>query len=177
MTKLEGLLSRCKELIKTQKEQLAEKETQIGEQTEKLAAASKWQAERDSLAAQLAESARDKLDAEQRIVVLNEQVDILKANVEKAQKRCADLNSELDEKSNLFQKQFQLFIKRTRRSRTRCTLKSPRCNMTSNKSSSSSQNRRPKRTMLYSRAHANNSSKASSGAHSSVLNSTSRVAK
>ena len=111
--KLENLLAKCRELIKDQKEQLASKESVISEQKEQLARLANACEERDETKKLIQNSdeqlKKSKVVFEEREAVLNEKNSVLMANVEKLQKRLADLNSELEEKGNLFQKQFQLF--------------------------------------------------------------------
>lgn len=106
-------MTKCKDVIKTQKEQLIEKETLLGEQKSTLERLGGVERERDALAIQvksLSESLeKSRRDYEEKLVNLNEQKAILSASVEKLQKRGADLNQELEEKGSLFQKQFQMF--------------------------------------------------------------------
>lgn len=106
-------MTKCKDVIKSQKEQLAEKETLLSEQKSTIDRLVVVERERDALSIQV-KSLSDALDKQRRdydeqIVNLNEQKAILSASCEKLHKRSADLNQELEEKGSLFQKQFQVF--------------------------------------------------------------------
>jgi hypothetical protein len=95
VTKLETLLSRCKELIKTQKASLAEKEKQIGEQEALLEKKESAEKRADEMAAELAHL---RGDYELRLGASNDLNASLNTSVERLQKRCTDLSMELDEK-------------------------------------------------------------------------------
>ncbi|CAF0851109.1 unnamed protein product [Brachionus calyciflorus] len=111
--KLEILLRKCRELIKTQKQNLTEKEELCNTQQEKLAKLEATEALNLELTTKIQNLEKDlensKRDFEGREINLNEEKSILQQNIDKLTKRCNDLNMELEEKGNLFQKQFQLF--------------------------------------------------------------------
>lgn len=106
-------MTKCKDVIKSQKEQLGEKETLLAEQKSTIERLVLVERERDALNIQvksLSETLeKTRRDYDEQIVNLNEQKTILTGSVEKLQKRTSDLNQELDEKGSLFQRQFQMF--------------------------------------------------------------------
>lgn len=113
--KLETLLTRCKELIKTQKATLAEKEKTVSDQTELLEKKAILETDLEAYkkkTVDLESRLKDMQDDyEMRLSMSNDLNASLSASVERTQKRCNDLNMELDEKGNLFQQQFQVFQK------------------------------------------------------------------
>lgn len=113
--KLETLLTRCKELIKTQKATLAEKEKTVSDQTELLEKKAMLETDLEAYkkkTVDLESRLKDMQDDyEMRLSASNDLNASLSASVERTQKRCNDLNMELDEKGNLFQQQFQVFQK------------------------------------------------------------------
>ena len=102
--KLETLLSRCKELIKTQKQNIADKDKTINEHTELLE--KKKNVEKD-----LNDFKKRTAELELKLAGSTDLNESLQGSVDRMQKRFDDLNMELDEKGNLFQVQFQVFQK------------------------------------------------------------------
>ncbi len=95
LAKLETLLSRCKDLIKTQKASLAEKEKLIGGLEAQLEKKGRDEKNLEEMAAELKHV---KEDYEMRLSASNDMNISLNSSVERLQKRCTDLSMELDEK-------------------------------------------------------------------------------
>ncbi len=113
-------MARCKDIIKTQKEQLNEKESEMSKLKEDLSRKESVEIEKSNCLAKLSkaeieiknfntsiEEIRKNYEQKQQSLVESNQAQLL--NIEKLQKRCSDLSFELEEKGSLFQKQFQLF--------------------------------------------------------------------
>jgi chromosome segregation ATPase len=99
-------LAKCKDLIKQQKEQLieltSEKESLSAQKRDDTIKLNSLEVECSSLRSKLAEQ-ESRLNSS-----LKHSTELQTAN-DKLHKRCSDLSSELDEKANLFQRQFQMF--------------------------------------------------------------------
>ncbi|RNA12383.1 golgin subfamily A member 4 isoform X2 [Brachionus plicatilis] len=113
MEKLQILLVKCRKLIENQKQDLIKKDDLISEQKVEIEKLKPLVEEKDELKARFeslqAQIDKMKSDFESREVNFNEERSVLQQNLEKSNKRCNDLSMELEEKGNLFQKQFQLF--------------------------------------------------------------------
>ena len=100
-------------MIKTQKEQLLEKEQKLAEQAESVDKNRDLSRELNECKSKLIEADYKfeafRKECELKLSGLSEQNAALQLNWDRSVKRCNDLNMELDEKGNLFQRQFQMF--------------------------------------------------------------------
>ncbi len=102
--KLEGLLSKCKDLIRNQKEQLIEKEKEIEMNQQELSKYSKMEAEHNLLK----ETFKNvKLDYEERLMNLTEKNSILAINLEKSDKKHLEEKEKLSQKANDYKNEIQ----------------------------------------------------------------------